>query len=138
MKITTVVFIFIAYGIFQVLYFQGTSQSVDAAEFEVGTPTFDAPVIEFIDLSAGCGGFTDCIEYVGGVLYNLVAGVIFLVLFIIELILFIIEFTVFMVTVTFTGVNGAPWWINSMIIGFFSVTISIIIYKLFRKGESAA
>lgn len=126
-----IVFILFAFSTFKILY----ANSNDAApHFEF--PTLDPPDIEFRNVSGGCGGFIDCTEYLGAVLFNIGAGIIFLVLFLIELIVYVIELFALIVEVTFTGFAGAPWWVNALSTLPFFMAIGIIIYRLVRSGES--
>lgn len=104
----------------------------------INFPTLDTPDIDFIDVSAGCGGFTDCIEYIGAILYNFVAGVIFLILFIINLLIYIFALLAILISVSFTGIDGAPWQFNTFIITVNAAVIALIIFFLIRSGKSDA
>lgn len=131
MKTVQLVFILLGYLVFQIL-FVGSGGAEDPIIF----PTFDVPDFEFIDLSSGCGGFTDCIEYVGAVIYNIGLGIIFLILFLIELITFVFDLFALIVEINFTGFNGAPWWVNLMFTVPLGAIIALLIYRMARSGET--
>lgn len=131
MKIVFIIFVFLAFTLAKILVINESTESPS-----IIFPTFDAPALDFIDLSAGCGGFVDCLEYIGAVIYNIGLGLIFLVLFIIELVGYIFELFALLINVTFTGVDGAPFWINALMTTPFLAAIAFILYKLIRKGSS--
>lgn len=131
MKIGEILFILTAFSIIKLLILN-TSGNSPAVTF----PSLETPDIEFLDLSAGCGGFTDCIEYVGAVLYNIGAGVIFIVLFIIELLVYLFQLFGLIISAAFTGIEGAPFWVNALLTLPFSAAIAFILYKLIRSGKS--
>lgn len=131
MKIMYIIFVFLVYSVLTIMVIN------DNADRPVITfPTIDIPSFEFRDLSGGCGGFVDCIEYVGAVLFNIGLGIIFLVLFIVNLFVFLFALIALLLKVAFTGINGAPWWFNTIIVTLFLGSISIIVYRLTRSGAS--
>lgn len=133
MKLIAILFILVAWTIVKGMILEDAS-GTPVLVF----PTFDTPEFTFIDLSGGCGGFTDCIEYVGAVVYNIGLGLIFLVLFLIELIAYVFELFALIVTVQFTGIPGAPSWV-SVLMGLPLIAgIAIIIFKMARKGDTNA
>lgn len=133
MKALAIVFIFVAFSFAKLLIIQEGS-GAPAFTF----PTFDAPTFEPIDLSAGCAGFFDCTEYVGAVFYNIGLGLIFFVEFIIELIGYIFSIIVLLISVQFAGIDGAPFWINGLLLLPFLLGMALIVFKLLRKGDSEA
>jgi hypothetical protein len=101
-------------------------------------PEFDAPDIEFNDLPDSCGGFTDCIEFVGNIIVNLVLGVVFVVLFLLALIIFVIEFVALLATIGFEPLDGAPAFVNVLLAVPTAAGIAIILYRMLRKGDTNA
>src|SRR5688572_8759704 len=87
LNLGAIVLTFLFYGMFVTLYESGT---VDESTF----PTFSAPSIVFEDIPPSCGGFTDCIEYVGKILVNFVLGIIFVVLLIVSVIVLLVALLV--------------------------------------------
>lgn len=49
---------------------------------------------------------------------------------------FMLDFFVFLASVTFSGVEGAPWWVNLVLYLPIATATVIIIYRLIRKGDS--
>lgn len=133
MKVVAIIFIFLAFTLAKVLVVNETD-----GQPEIIFPTLETPDFEFIDLSGGCSGFTDCIEYVGAVIYNIGLGLIFIVLFIVNLMVYIFQLFAVLLSVTFTGIEGAPFWVNLLLTVPFLASIAFIIYKLIRKGSSSA
>lgn len=130
MKFLTIFFIFIAFTLAKILILnEGNTEPIVF-------PSFDAPDFDFIDLSGGCGGFTDCIEYVGAVLYNIGLTIIFLVLFIVELVTYVFELFALLLQVTFTGIDGAPFWINILLATPFAAAVALIIFRMSGGGEA--
>lgn len=106
----------------------------DSVEF----PTFDSPDVEFETLPSSCGGFTDCIEFVGLIIVNLVLAVVFIILFLIALIAFVIEFVALLATVGFEPLDGAPAFVNVLLAVPTAAGIAIILFKMLRKGDTNA
>lgn len=130
MKVLQIAFILLAFSTAKILVI------TEGGEAEITFPTFTAPDFQFIDLSGGCGGFTDCIEYVGAVLYNIGLGIIFLVVLLANLITYIFEIIVLLIEIQFLGVEGAPWWINTLMSFPLLAGMGFIIFKLVRSGKS--
>ena len=87
MKAIEILFVFITFSVVNLLFIADSSEVV--IEFpSLATPSFELNVpdanftelheLNFTDLSAGCGGFTDCIEFLGEVIRNI--GEVFRVL----------------------------------------------------------
>lgn len=133
MKLLPIFFLFVAFAIFKVLVI-----SAGETETEIDFPTFEVPVFEPRDLSGGCGGFTDCIEYVGAVIQNIGEGLIFIILFIIEILAFLFALIALILSNSFEGIDGAPWWVNLLLQTPLLAAVTIILYKLIRKGDSSA
>lgn len=131
MKIVALLFIFLSYSVVKAMALEEIN---DTPAFTF--PTFELPSLDFIDLSGGCGSFTDCIEYVGAVIYNFSLGIIFLILLIIELIVYVLELVALLVAIQFTGFDGAPQWVNTILTTPFLAAVGFIIFKLIRKGSS--
>lgn len=130
-NVLAIVFIFLAFTLFKILFINELGN-----EPEIIFPTLETPAFNFIDLSDGCGGFTDCIEYVGAVIYNIGLGLIFLVLFIVSLIVYIFELFAIIIEANFTGIEGAPWYFNLLLTFPFGFAISVILYKMVRRGST--
>lgn len=124
-------FFLLAFTIFKILYV-----NEDSGVPSISFPTFEPPDITFIDVSGGCGGFIDCTEYLANVIFNIGAGIIFLVQFIIELVVYIVQFFAVLIQVQFIGIDGAPWFINLLLATPISVAIGLILFKMFRSGAS--
>lgn len=129
MNLAALIFTFLAYGLFVAMY-QGDSTG------ESTFPAFEAPEVEFEDLPASCGGFTDCIEYVGNVIKNVVLGFVYAILLIVAIIRLIVELLVLIVASAFTGFDGAPEWLNILVATFFGIATAITIYRALRKGDT--
>lgn len=105
-----------------------------------GTPTIVFPVLDvdspdFIDLSGGCSGFVDCTEYLANVIKNIGSGIIFLVLFLIDLLVYLFELFALIATITFTGIEGAPSFVNVILTIAPLAGIAIMIYKMASRSE---
>jgi hypothetical protein len=131
MKILAIFFVLISFNLFKIVY----NDSTDSGPV-IEYPTLNLPEFNPIDVSGGCGGFVDCIEYVGAVLYNLALGIIFVVEFLIRIFVYIFQLIILVVQQTFTGIEGAPLVINVLITLPYAAGIGFIIYKLVRSGES--
>lgn len=101
-------------------------------------PTFLAPSIDFQDVPDSCGGFTDCIEFVGKIIVNLVLGVVFLILIVVSMLIFLVALIAILSASAVTGIEGAPDWFNIIIVVIFGSIVGIIIYRSLRKGDTAA
>lgn len=132
MKAITILFVFFAYAIAKLLIIN-SGTAVPTIEI----PTLETPDLEFIDLSDGCAGFFDCTEYLANVIYNIGQGIIYLVLLLVNLVVYLFQIIGLLITVTFTGIEGAPTWLNALLILPFAGGIGFIIYKLIRKGSSS-
>lgn len=133
MKIVALIMLNVLFAVFKILYANTTEEIPD-----ITIPSIDTPNIDFIDVSGGCSGFTDCIEYVGAVLYNIGAGIIFVILFIIELLLYLFEIFALILQTSFSGIEGAPELVNLILVLPITLSIAFILYKLIRKGSSQA
>lgn len=133
MKILFVIFVFLAFTLFKIVYANEVTEGPT-----ISFPTLQTPNVVFLNITGGCGGFVDCTEYVGAVLYNIGAGIIFVVLFVIDLLVYIFELLAMLTSVAFTGIDGAPFWFNAITVTLFLAGIAFIIYKLIRKGSSEA
>lgn len=133
MKLLAILFILVAWTVVKGLIVEDAS-GVPVLTF----PTFETPSFAFQDLSGGCGSFTDCIEFVGYVLYNIGLGIIFLVLFFIELITYVFELFALIFQIQFTGVEGAPDYVNVLLALPFIAGIALIVFKMARSGETEA
>lgn len=134
MKLDLLVILFVLIAWSGVKAMMLNAEEPDAVIF----PTFDVPDLDFETIPNGCGGFTDCIEYVGNIIVNFVLGVVFVVLVLFELIGFIIEFVAILVTVGFEPLEGAPALVNVLLAVPTAAGIAIIIYKAIRKGDTDA
>lgn len=131
MKIIAVIFIFLSFTIFKAMVLETTQPD----SFDI--PTLDFPDLEFNELPDGCGGFTDCIEYVGNIIVNLVLGVVYVVLLLFNLVVFIAALFVLVGEVTITGIEDAPAWVNLIIFTPYLGIVGIILFKLIRKGDAS-
>lgn len=131
MKLINVVFVFLAFTIFKSMVLAETQP--DAITF----PSMDFPDLEFETIPDGCSGFTDCIEYVGKVIVNLVLGIVYVVLLLFNLIAFIAALFVTVGEVTVTGIDNAPWWVNLIVFTPYLGIVGVILYKMIRKGDAS-
>lgn len=123
---------FLAYALAKILILN-SSEDQPVINF----PTLATPDIDFIDVSGGCSSFVDCTEYLANIIFNIGAGIIFLVLFIINLLVYLFQLFGLLLEVTFTGIDGAPFWVNALLTTPFLAAIAFILYRLIRQGESA-
>ncbi|MHB1059786.1 MAG: hypothetical protein ACYC0F_18075 [Rhodanobacter sp.] len=131
MKIVTILFVFVAYGLIAAaIVNEGAQNPVFVF------PTLDVPEFEFIDVTQGCGGVFECIGYIGDIIYNFVVGVIFVILFLANLLIYVAELFILIFTVAFEGAEGAPTEVNILLRLPFVAGIAFIIYKLIRSGKS--
>jgi hypothetical protein len=130
MRIVTLLFI--------VTMFTATKAMIINEDAEVALivfPTFDPPGdFAFRDLSGGCGGFVDCIEYVGAVIYNVALAPVFVISFLIGVITYVFALFALFIEVTFTGVEGAPWWLNLAISLPILASLAVILYRMVPIG----
>lgn len=131
MNLPALIFTFIVYGLFLAVYSGGDGE---AEEF----PTFSAPPIEFRDVPNGCGGFLDCTEYLADIVVNFVLGIVYAVLVLVEIITLLAQLLILAIQNAFTGLNGAPAWLNAGILAFFGITFAIAVYRMVRKGDADA
>lgn len=131
MKILAIALIYLSYGMFVAMY---NGEQTDEQIF----PTFASPAVEFEEIPSGCGGFGDCLEYIGRVITNIVLAVVFVVLFLAALIVFFAELLVIIGANAFEGVEGAPQEFNILVLAFFGLALGIAIFRAFRKGDTAA
>lgn len=111
-----------------------SGESVEAIDL----PTLDLPTFDFIDISGGCGSFTDCTEYLANVVYNIGLGIIAVVQTLFALIAFVVEFSVVIVGLSVSGISNAPVWLNTVVGGYLGISMGIIIFRMARKGDSTA
>lgn len=130
MNLAALIFTFLVYGLFLSVYTGGTGG--EESEF----PTFDPPETNFRTVPNGCGGFLDCTEYLADIVVNFVLGVVYIVLLIVEIIRLFIEMLILAITNAFTGLDGAPVWLNIAVLAFFSIGFSLGIYRAIRKGDT--
>lgn len=132
MKLVAILTIFLLYAMVKAMILS------DDPETEIDLPAFEEPDQEIDDIPGGCGGFTDCIEFLGEVITGFVQAIIYVVQLIINLVTYFIEFLIFIVTATFTGVDGAPAWLNFILTVGPALGLAIIVFKAFRKGDTDA
>lgn len=133
MKVMALVFILLSFNIFKVLY-ANENPNVPNITF----PTFTPPTFSPKNVTDGCGGVADCIRFIGNVIYNIGAGIVFVILFVLDLIVYIFKLFALIIAQSFQGINGAPFWFN-LIVGTMNLGfIAFILYRLFRSGESSA
>lgn len=135
MRILTIVIILVTYSVFQAAYF---AESQGSTSFEFPTFTLLVQPPDPGNVTAGCSGFTDCIGYVGTVIrFGFVALVSFL-LIPISLAIYVVELFIFFFSLTFQGIDGAPWYVNVLIILPFVGGIVIIVVRIIRSGDDDA
>jgi hypothetical protein len=131
-KMIEIVWVFVAFTVIKALIL---AQSASVA---LDFPTLELPEAEFHDLSAGCGGFVDCIEFLGFVLMNIAESILFVVKLLVSLVVFVFGLFVFTFEVLFGTIDGAPGWLNGLLFAPYIVALSLIIYKMIRKGSTDA
>lgn len=127
-----VTFLLIASTLTGVYYGQSQGASLDF-------PTLELPTVEFIDLSAGCAGFSDCTEYLANVFRNIGAGAIAGAQFTFEILSFTFALFGFLIEVVFllvAGINQAPWYISGPIATILLVMVSLWLIKTVRGQET--
>ncbi len=130
MKIGVLIFVLVSFTVAKAMYLDSTAgASLDFPELEI-------PDRDFEDLSGGCGGFTDCIEYVGAVIKNIGVGIIVFVELVFNLVVYAFALFSLMVVLSVSGIDGAPWYVNAILTTPFVAALSIIIYKMIRSGQS--
>lgn len=132
MKLLVIIFIMIMFPVLVAVY---NNEQTDSTP--IVFPTLDTPDLDFVDLSGGCGFFLDCIEYLANVIFNFVLGLIFLVVLIIDVVIFIVELLVLLIDLQFSGIDGAPFYINAALI-MVPIAGAISIYLMIRSGKSEA
>lgn len=151
MNVLKYVFILLAYTGFLIM-FNGTGSSSPIVPF----PEFNAVeiciiplnatqdqcgdnAIPLLDLSTGCGGIVSCLEWIGSLIWNIIAVVIIILLYAILIIVFITQMFIFIITLSAiiaTGVDGAPFWVNYIVPTIAILAGTIIAYKLLKSGDS--
>lgn len=131
MKITQLVVLIVSYVLVSALIVNSTS----GAE-PVEIPTLDVPEFDFINVTAGCGGFVDCIEYVGAVIYNIGLTIVAIIQLAFAFVGFIFAISVLIITYGVEGVAGAPAAVNVVIGGYLGITIALAIYRAIRSGKT--
>lgn len=103
-------------------------------------PTFTAPTTSaFVDVTGGCGGFTECLEFIGFVVYDIALSIFYILALVVALVLYIVALLAILVAVNFTGFGpDAPVIVNVLTALPFVAGITIIIFKLARSGSSEA
>jgi len=130
MKVTTIMFTSLAYTILAAMIISET-----VPETDINIPTLEIPAYDFIDISAGCSGFTDCTEYLANVIKNIGTGIISTVILFFNLAIFAFEIIALLLSLA-QGIQGAPWYVNVLLTAPAGVSVGIIIYKLIRSGSS--
>lgn len=142
MNLSQILFTMVAYGIIS-LFIVGDTTPGTTLEL----PTFDIPDFTFESYGSegSCGTFDvgECIEFLGRVMRNIgIAirnigiGIIGFTQLIFNLVVYIVELSALVLTLLFTGVDGAPWYVNIFITLPFIGGIGLITYKLVRSGDS--
>jgi small-conductance mechanosensitive channel len=131
MKIVMIAFVLITFSVVQALILSGETDAVTI-------PTLNAPDTDFNDFPDDCSGFFDCTEYVGQVLIVIGQAIIYVVLLIVALLIFLVQFTAFLAESQFTGVDGAPPWVNLLLSLPFLLAIGLFLFKALRKGDTDA
>lgn len=133
MNLVFIVFVLVAFSTVKLLIIDNV-EGAPALTF----PSFDAPTFEPIDVSGGCSGFIDCTEYLGAVVFNIGLGIVFVVEFVIELTAFLFALFAVIIALQFAGIEGAPLWLNTLLVTPFVLAVSVILFKLVRSGASNA
>lgn len=131
MKIVTILFIFFAFTVCKLMVIGATTD-----DSNLSLPTLTQPNITFKTLGA-CDSVGACIGYLADVIYNIGAGIIYGALLIINLVVYFFSFIFLVGNVLFTGVDGAPDWLNAIMTLPFLAGFGIIVFKLIRKGSSS-
>jgi hypothetical protein len=129
MNILTTLFVFIAYGLFASMYNGGIVSGIPAL-------AFNAPGIDFVELPDDCSGFTDALFCIGIGVINFAIGIVYIILLIVEIIRLLVSIVVLITTNSFTGFDGAPFWVNTLFLTAIFGSFAISIYKAIRKGDT--
>ena len=107
------------------------------AETAIAFPTFDAPTVELINLTGGCGSFTDCTEYLANVFRNIAAVVVATVQFgaaTIEFLLDLFGFFINAVGLIVYTLQASPWYIQGFVGTVLIVTVALWLVGMLRKN----
>jgi hypothetical protein len=130
MKIMVLLFLVVSFSILNAMIAQDIYE-----EAHIQFPKFPNFAPEFMELG-DCGSITGCIRLIGASLVNFSRGVISLIQFAWELIAFVLGFVGMILNLLVKGVDGAPWYANAFIQVPLGGAVALIIFKLFRSGDS--
>lgn len=131
MKIIQLLFLTVTFTVVEAMVL---AENHDGAQFEF--PELQSPDPTYKEIES-CSSIEGCIKYIGHVLYNIGVGIISAVQFIFYLSKFVFQLFALLITLIFTGVEGAPWYVNLVFYMPLVAGTSIIVYRLIRQGESS-
>lgn len=132
MNLAGLVFALIAYSVlkFMIIGDVGGQPQPEVPEFG----QFDANV-DFRTIPSSCDGFTDCIEYVGDIIVNIVIGFVKLIEFIMNIIAYVVQLFIFLAQINIATIPDAPWYINILLLTPLTFLLTLLIFKLIRRGD---
>lgn len=132
LKLLEITFVFLAFSIVKALFL------AQVTEFTVEFPTLDVPEFDFVETGGGCGGFSECLEFIGFVLRNIAIAVIDTVELLFSLTVFFFEFVAVVTDVLFTRIDGVPFYIDLVLFGGYTAALAIALYRAIKSGDAEA
>lgn len=133
LKLPVLIVAMLLFGILRALVFNGVAgvEVIDFPALEISEP-------DLIDLSGGCGGFTDCTEYLGNVFLNIGNIIIAVFDFVVSLLVFVFEISLLVGDALINPLPGAPILVNGLITGILGVIVAFMIFRMSRTGDTNA
>jgi len=132
MNMQALVFLFLSFSIFKAMVL------LDANPEVLDFPTLEVPTASFLSFGDCTNGIGDALACIAKGFLNIAIGVIFIIEFVIVLIVFLALVVFKIAEIQVTGVEGIPSWANALLATFFAINLGLMLYALFRKGESDA
>lgn len=132
MKLLEITFVFLAFTIVKALFLASVT------EFTVEFPTLEVPEFEFVETGGGCGGFSECLEFIGFVLRNIAIALIDTVELLFNFTIFFFDFLGVVTDILFTDIDGLTFYLDLLLFGVYTAALAIILYRAFKSGETEA
>jgi hypothetical protein len=82
-----------------------------------------------------CSSITSCTKFVGLVIYNIGAYLVWIVLFVVDMVIFVAALLILMVSLLFEPIPGAPGFVSLFINAVLPAMLAIKLYRLIRDGS---
>jgi hypothetical protein len=132
MKFTALIFLFITFAVIEAMVIATTTDGLEIDFPEMGTPE-----LNFKDIGE-CSGIASCTKLIAFAIFNGALGIIAAVQYAFYLSRYIVQIIGLVLQLSFTGIPGAPFYVDLIVMTPLLGTLGVIIYKLLRTGNSEA